>query len=94
MGIKEALSKYSKTHREPFNEELFVRSEYDIIEDVKKIILSVASPSNVNTNGEKMFIGINYFRTIDDYREVQNVLYELESKEKRRNKRIDYNIHD
>ena len=94
MGIKEALYKYSKTHREPFNEELFVRSEYDIIEDVKKIILSVASPSNVNTNGEKMFIGINYFRTIDDYREVQNVLYELESKEKRRNKRIDYNIHD
>lgn len=94
MGVKEALAKYSKTHREPFNEELFVRSEYDIIEDVKKIILSVASPSNVNTNGEKMFIGINYFRTIDDYREVQNILYELESKEKRRNKRIDYNIHD
>lgn len=94
MGFREALAKYSDTHREQFNDELFVRSEYDIIEAVKKIILSVASPTNINVEGKQMFIGINYFRVIDNYREVQKIIYELESDENRRNKRIEYNIHD
>lgn len=94
MGFREAIAEYSRTHREPFNDSLFIRSEYDIIEALKKIILSVASPTNVNTEGKQMFIGINYFRVIDDYREVQRIVYELESDENRRNKRIEYNIHD
>lgn len=91
---KKALALYSETHREPFNEQLFIRSEYDIIENLKLIIQSFASPSNVNSNDSPLFIGINYFKVIDDYREVKSILYELESKENRRNNRVDYNIHD
>ena len=94
MNIKQVLAEYSNTNRDKFNDELFVRSEYNIIEDVKKVILSVASPSNVNTEGKQLFIGVNYFRVIDDYREVRQIVYELESDENRRNKRIEYNIHD
>ena len=37
MDIKQVLAGYSNTHRDKFNDELFVRSEYDIIEDVKKV---------------------------------------------------------
>lgn len=92
MSVKKFLADYSQNHREPFNEALFVRSEYDIIEDVKKVIMSVAS--DTENNGQRLFIGVNYFRVIDDYREVKRILTELESDEKRRNKRIDYNIHD
>lgn len=94
MDIRQVLADYSKTHRDSFNDELFVRSEYDIIEDIKKVILSVASPSNVNTEGKQLFIGINYFKVIDDYRETRQIVYELETDANRRNKRIEYNIHD
>lgn len=94
MDMKSVLANYSKTHREQFNDELFVRSEYNIIEDIKKVIMSVASPTNVNTEYKQLFIGVNYFRVIDDYREVMKIIYELESDENRRNKRIEYNIHD
>lgn len=94
MGIKEAIYKYSKLHREDFNDELFRRDEKDFINDLMKIISSVAEPTNVNVNRKKVFIGVNYFNVIEDYREVRNILHELESEENRRNKRIDYNIYD
>lgn len=91
MPVKKFLANYSQNHREPFNEALFVRSEYDIIEDVKKVIMSVATDT---ANNCQLVIGVNYFRVIDDYREVKRILSDLESEGKRRNKRIEYNIHD
>ena len=51
MSVKKFLADYSQNHREPFNEALFVRSEYDIIEDVKKVIMSVAS--DTENNGQR-----------------------------------------
>lgn len=89
MFMKKFLASYSEKNREPFNEALFIRSEDAIIEDIKKIILSVAKDDNSN-----LVIRVNYFNVIKDYREVKKILYELESENKRRNKRIDYNIHD
>ena len=94
MNIRQVLAEYSNTHREKFNDALFIRSEYDIIEKIEKVIMSVASPTNVNTECKQLFIGVNYFRVIDDYREVRHIIHELESDENRRNKRIEYNIHD
>lgn len=94
MGILKAMHDYSMTHRKPFNDELFRRSEYDIVRDVESIILSIASPTPVNTENKDFFIGINSFRVISDYREVRSVLYFLEDDDHRRNKRIDYNIYD
>jgi len=92
FNIREFLASYSKEHREPFNEALFVRSEYDIIEAVEKVILSV---TNHDDNPDSRFvIRVNYFNVIDDYMKVKEILFELESEPKRRNKRIDYNIHE
>jgi hypothetical protein len=92
FNIREFLASYSKEHREPFNEALFVRSEYDIIEAVEKVILSV---TNHDDNPDSRFvIRVNYFNVIDDYMKVKEILFELESESKRRNKRIDYNIHE
>lgn len=94
INMRQMLADYSNKFREPFNEKLFIRSEYDIVDAVEKVIMSVAEPTNVNTEGKQLFIGVNYFRVIDDYREVRDVVYELESDGNRRNKRIEYNIHD
>ncbi len=89
MFMKKFLASYSEKTREPFNENLFIRSEDAIIEDIKKIILSVT-----NDTGNNLIIKVNYFNVIRDYRDVKKILYDLETKPKRRNKRIDYNIHD
>ena len=94
INPKAMLAEYSKLFREPFNEKLYIRSEYDIVDAIKKVIMSVAEPSNVNVEGKRLFIGVNYFRVIDDYRDVMRIVYDLESDGKRRNKRIMYNIHD
>ena len=91
FNMRKFIADYSNNNRDPFNEELFIRSEYDIIEQVKNIILSVC---NGPENSGQIYIGVNYFNVIDDYRKVRDILSELESKEKRHNKRIDYNIHD
>lgn len=91
MFMKKFLASYSEKHREPFNEALFVRSEDDIIEDVKKVIISI---SNNNDDVGPLIIRVNYFNVIKDYRKVKEILHVLENKENRRNKRLDYNIHD
>lgn len=94
FNIKQVIANYSQNNRTPFNEELFIRSEYDIIDDILKVIYSVAAPYSDNREGKQVFIGINYTKIIDDYREVRKILYELENGKNRKNKRIDYNIHD
>ena len=94
FNIKQVIANYSQNNRTPFNEELFIRSEYDIIDDILKVIYSVAAPYSDNREGKQVFIGINYTKIIDDYREVKKILYELENGKNRKNKRIDYNIHD
>lgn len=91
FNINKFLADYSAKYRKPFNDDLFVRSEYDIIEYIKKVILSICNGSD---NSGQIFIGVNYFNVIDEYTKVVEKLHELESEGIRRNKRIDYNIHD
>lgn len=79
---KEFLAMYNNTHRDPFNEELFNRSDEDIIRHVQNVILS--------SQRNKFFvIKVNHFRVIEDYREIQSILHAIEAN--RRNKRIKYN---
>lgn len=110
FDIRALLAEYSKTHREPFNEELFLRSEYDIIEYLKKVILSITNNEeydnimsllphpkfspNEKEKNYKFVIKVNYFNVIEDYVKVKDILHELESEANRANKRITYNIHD
>lgn len=92
FNIRHFLADYSAAYREPFNEALFVRDEEEIINLLKNVILSICNKDN--DYDTRFVIKATHFRVIDDYRQVKEILYELESKDKRRNKRIDYNIHD
>ena len=92
FNMRKFLADYSDKHREPFNQALFVRSEDEIIEILKKVILSICNRDD--DPDTRFVIKVNYFNVIKDYRRVKDILYELESDEKRRNKRIEYNIHD
>ena len=67
--IRSFLACYSRENRANFNEELFIRSEYDIIKAVQNIILSVTN-SNDNVDS-KFVIKVNYFNVIEDYRKVK-----------------------
>lgn len=103
FNIRQFLADYSRDHRTPFNEELFVRDEHDIIEKLKLIILSITNNEEydrimgdipINKEANRFVIKVNYFNVIEDYIKVKEILYDLEKEENRRNKRIDYNIHD
>lgn len=82
---REFYAKYSKEHREPFNEQLFDRNVEDIIKHVTNVVKSIQR--------EKFYtIKVNYINVIDDYRDIRNILHNLEAN--RRNKRIKYNRYD
>lgn len=89
-NIKEFLFNYSMTHREPFNEKLFIRSEMDIVKDLEDIIVSAVK----DDISRPVKMGVNYFKVIDDYQEIYKILYTLETEENRRNKRVTYNKYD
>lgn len=89
-NIKKILHDYSKLHREDFNKKLFMRSELAIIDCIKMIINSITGTDS--TGNIKLFV--NYFRVIDDYKETLDILRDLESPDKRKNKRIEYNEYD
>src|SRR5574344_411028 len=85
MNQREHLALYNEKNREPFNPILFERNENDIIEDLKKILIS--------SQREKFFtIRIKAFRVIEDYIEIKDILHGVEAESK--NKRIKYNIYD
>lgn len=78
----EMLAGYSASHRAPFNEKIFNKSEDDIIYHLYDVITS--------SQRDKFFtIKVTSFRVIDDYREIDRILYDLESR--RKNRRIKYN---
>lgn len=84
FDMRQFLASYSKEHREPFNEALFIRSEAKIIDAIKNVILSV---TNQDDNMDSRFIiKVNYFNVIDDYMKVKEILFELESEEKEETK--------
>ena len=86
MNQKEYLADFSKNQRIPFNSELFKRSEDEIIEELKKVIISCQ-------RSNKYFkIEVKGFTVVEDYAEVQEVLfkyYEGSNKNKSKSKKKD-----
>lgn len=79
------LAQYCEKYTEPFNPQIMIKKDEDIIEAVKKVILSAQR--------DKFFtIKVQGFRTIDSYIEIENVLHSV--MEKRKNKRIKINVID
>ena len=82
MDQRSFIYEYNNTHREKFNEEFFNKSEDDIIEYLKKVILSCQR--------EKFFIlKVKKFTVVDNYTEIQKILRKYEA-DKNKNKSPNY----
>ena len=71
---------YNNEYREKFNDELFVRTDDDIIEELKKVILSCQR--------DKFFtLKVDSFTVVEDYNEINNILFKNDEQFKSKNKR-------
>lgn len=88
MNQSKVMRMFNEEHREHFNPELFRRSEDDIIEELKKAILSCQRDRSFILRVEK-------FTVVEDYDEINEILYKYEEqqKSKSKNKKKD-NIYD
>lgn len=65
------IQKFNEEHREKFNPKLFERSEDDIIDALKRVILSCER--------DKFFtIKVMSFEVVEDYKEIKDILYQYE----------------
>lgn len=80
-----AIAAYNQQYRTPFNKELFKRDDNEIIEYLKKVILSAQ-------RDQFFVIKVTGFNVIDDYAEIQRRLREVEDKSN--NKRKKFNEYD
>lgn len=71
MDQSQLIKDYNDKYREKFNPALFERSDDDIINELKKIILSCQR--------EKFYtIKVLSFRVVEDYKEINDILYRYE----------------
>lgn len=70
---------YNNSNRPQFNDDLFVRDDYEVIESLKRIILSCQRDKYFTVRVEK-------FTVVEDYEEIHNILYNYEQKKIDRNK--------
>lgn len=88
MNQSKFIAEYNAKNRERFNEELFVRDDMEIIEELKNVILS-------SQRNSFFTIRVESFRVVDDYEEIINLLRDYNEKNKSRNKnRRKENIYD
>lgn len=75
----EWIHKYNDEHRPQFNDDLFVRDDYEVIEALKNVILSCQR--------DKYFtIKVMNFTVVEDYEQIYNILFDYEQKKIDRNK--------
>jgi len=80
MDQAELIHNYNDDCREKFNPDLFQRSEDDIIDELKKIILSFQR--------DKFFtIKVVSFKVVDDYSQINEILYNYEDTVTNKNKK-------
>jgi hypothetical protein len=73
MDQAQIIANYNREKRPKFNPDLFMRSEDDIIEELKKVILSCQR--------NKFFtIKVMGFRVVEGYKQIHDILYEHEEK--------------
>lgn len=65
------IKQFTNNNREEFNKDLFIRNEDDIIEDIKKVILSCERSRHFT-------LKVCQFKVIEDYDEVMSILYNYE----------------
>ena len=80
MTQREALALHSKACRPEFNPLLFKRTEEEIIDEMKNVILSICN------RGTYYNIEVIEFQVITDYEEIMKILYQHGEQFKNRNK--------
>lgn len=75
------MHEYNRTHREPFNKELFERKDQDIIDAIKQVILSCQRTKYVT-------IRVIDFEVIDEYQKVKSILKSYEDNRIKKSKAI------
>lgn len=80
------IRKFNDRYREPFNDTLFERSDDEMIEELKKVILSCE-------RNKYFTIKVMNFTVVDDYATIIKMLKEQESI-KHQSKDMDYNQYD
>lgn len=80
------IRKFNDQYREPFNDTLFERSDDEMIEELKKVILSCE-------RNKYFTIKVMNFTVVDDYATIIKMLKEQESI-KHQSKDMDYNQYD
>ena len=65
----ELLAQFNREHKEPFNPDLFVRSDDEVMDEIQKVIKSCERKNNYFS------IEVKRFRVVDDYKEIKNILY-------------------
>ena len=71
----ELIAKYNDEHREHFNEVLFTRDDQDIIEELKKVLLSCQRDKHFTLKVES-------FEEVNSYRDIKKILYDIEENRK------------
>lgn len=86
---KELLAYHSDYYRPEFNHELFDRNTDEIVEDIKKVILSICN------RGTYFSINVLKFEVVKDYSKIKEILHNYGEKYKNRNKdKTNENIYD
>lgn len=80
MNQTEFIHEYSDRNREQFNPKLFERNEYDIVQEIEKVILSCE-------RNRYFTLKVRNFRVIENYEEIHDTLYNHEEqRNSRKNK--------
>ena len=83
-NVDKFMYEFNKNNREKFNDYWFQRNDDDLIEGMKRVILSCQR--------DKYFVlKVLNFETIKDYNEINRTLYEYYSSKTKNGKRIDNN---
>ena len=79
MNQSKAMRMFNDQYREDFNPVLFHRSEDDIIEELKKVILSCQ-------RDRSFIIRVEGFRVVENYDEINDILYRYEENQRNKSK--------
>lgn len=78
----EWIRKYNEENREDFNNKLFERNDYELVEAIKKIILSCQRDLYFT-------IKVKGFKVVEDYEEIYKILYNHEQDKINKRKNLD-----
>ncbi len=82
------IRKYNDEHRIPFNDELFIRDDDEIVSEVMKVIMSIQRKNDTFT------LLVDSFTITEDYDKINQILGEWKNRTQQRKKKKDINEYE